>query len=119
MLEFHKGTVSGGTTGTVVNYGDIAGEMFSYVIISAPSRPLMVNAGTAPTENYTTYSVQLSYYTNAIIYPKNDSVSRALGVHLTRDEGYAHHRRQNANKSTHMLHGMLGKENGFFEKAWD
>jgi hypothetical protein len=93
MLEFHKGTSSGGQTGAVINYGDIAGEMFSYVIIAAPSRPLMVNAGTVPTENYTTYSVQLSYYTNAIVYPKNDAISRALGVHLARDEGYAHHRR--------------------------
>lgn len=78
MLEFHKIN----TSSNVANYGDIAGEIMSYCIIDAPNRPLMVSGTTGPTAPYSPYQVQRELRINAIIYPKNDAISRSLGVHL-------------------------------------
>jgi len=40
MIEFHR---YNSATVSTLNYGDIAGEILSYVIIDAPNRPLMVS----------------------------------------------------------------------------
>lgn len=123
MLEIHK-AYTRTSRETVVNMGDVAGEMFTYVIIAAPNRPLQVS-GTAAALNYAPYSLQLSFGTNAIIYPKNDAISRSLAVNLDKDEKYAHHRKSYKNRlsynSAHPLCLTLKdseSQPGFFSRAW-
>lgn len=62
----------------------------------------------------------MSFGVNGVIYPKNDAISRALGVHLYSSLPYRKHRKQY--KGANTLQGQLqaGKqEKSFFRKSWD
>lgn len=117
MLEFHKVN----TSSQVANYGDIAGEIMSYCIIDAPNRPLMVSGTTGPTAPYSPYQIQRELRINAIIYPKNDAISRSLGVHLEQDHQYVSHKRKHAKAAVNNLRALHAESptKTWYSRAWD